>query len=104
MAYIFFNTGGKKYAMNPEQLFHLDPVNSVSDDLKQQMKEIESELLVELFLKDSNERSHAEIGLDLDMTAGQVKMMRHQLGKEKRTPYEKRFQILKKFYLPEVLK
>lgn len=104
MAYIFFSTGGKKYAMSPDELFLMEPVPEVSESLKEQMEESKTALIVEMFLKDSSERNHAEIGEDLGLTANQVKMMRHQLGKEERTPYEKRLQILKNFYCPDVLK
>lgn len=68
------------------------------------MQKNEATLIVALFLKDSSERTHAEVGESLGIKADQVKMMRHQFGKEGRAPYEKRLKILKKYYKLKILK
>jgi hypothetical protein len=69
-------------------------ISSIAESIIKSKKHI----LTELFIADTNERSHKEVAHDLGLTPENVTMMRFQFIQEGRTPSLKRTRILERFY------
>lgn len=83
----------------PINFFHLKEIDRGL--LKKILKDpaTKKQILVDLFLNDTNERTIEEVANDLGIDADKTRMMRYQFRTEGRMPYSKRVEILSNFYL-----
>lgn len=87
----------EKEAGEEVRISQLDEI-SPAENINTVIRDNEKEIVVELFLDDTDRRTLEEVANDLGTHMGHVRMMRYQFKNEGRTPGKSRFEMLREFY------